>query len=135
MLRAFNLGPWSSCVLCGLNLETPEHLFYLSNEAQVVWQHIYSLLGKTIAFSHGFTDGSWLLSANILGFCKVVCAAIAWYIWKARCDIIFRSVSPNFHVVSIRAFNFAKDYFCASSTLVGKKLLLNNFPSISGFFL
>lgn len=76
-----------------------------------------------------------MISHNFSAFSKSVFAVVAWHIWKARCDSIFRATSINIRLISIRAFQFAKSNFHIGYNMIGKKLLLNNFTSTDGLFL
>lgn len=53
-------------------------------------------LGLCLAFLDGFNSGVWLTSYNYPIFTTSITAATAWFIWKARCDAIFRNISINY---------------------------------------
>lgn len=104
-LQALNLGPNNLCALCGLALESAEHLLFLCSKAQLTWHHVGCMLPSHINITDNFTTRNWVLSSSTLAFSKAVFAAISWYIWKARCDIIF----------SWRQFKYQPDLFLGLS--------------------
>lgn len=48
---------------------------------------------------------------------------------------MFKQAAPNFSVIAAKAFAHAKNYSNATTPLVGRKLLLNNFSNADGPFL
>ncbi|XP_039139601.1 uncharacterized protein LOC120276925 isoform X1 [Dioscorea cayenensis subsp. rotundata] len=60
---------------------------------------------------------------------------VIWYLWKARCDAIFKNLTPNFSCIAARAIAHVKDFLQEHSPQLGRRLLLNNFPHSNGLFL
>ncbi|KAH7652777.1 hypothetical protein IHE45_19G039200 [Dioscorea alata] len=92
---------------CNLEAETSEHLFNTCSKAQIFWNLVGNSLGKQICFSEGFSSGNWLCPSNpdFNKFDQSVIAVASWFIWKARCNLIFRNESPDFHAIPVRAIN------------------------------
>lgn len=67
--------------------------------------------------------------------CKSVIAATAWFIWKNRCDKIFRDSAVPCQVIASRAYVHVLEFSCATADQFGKRLLLNNFSSADGPYL
>lgn len=88
-----------------------------------------------IRFPSGFVSGNWLtdgyLPMNIIS----IIAAIAWFLWKAQCDAIFRNVPPNFPVMVSIAIAHVQEHINANRDLLGRRLILNNFSSADGLLL
>lgn len=123
------------CRLCGLELETTEHLFLTCCKAQAIWHHTAYLMGSQTLMLSEFASGAWVICQAFSSFAKAVIASVAWHIWKARCDAIFRDSSINVRLISFRAFHFAKNNFTSHSPVFGRKLLLNNFTDSDSLFL
>lgn len=62
-------------------------------------------------------------------------SVVAWFIWKTRCDAIFRNTKPNFFVIVGKTFAHVQDYITSRLDLLGQRLILNNFNSFDGHFL
>lgn len=89
-LQSINLGLRNICSICGLDNESAGHLLAFCPKAQLVWHTVDSKIGFNLTFPNGFTEGSWLSGCNSNLFTKSIIAATAWFIWKNRCDVIFR---------------------------------------------
>ncbi|KAJ0978384.1 hypothetical protein J5N97_013858 [Dioscorea zingiberensis] len=55
-------------------------------------------------------------------------AAVTWYIWKARCDTIFKQRRPDFRWIADKAMEHVKDFYSATAERVGKSFYLLNRP-------
>lgn len=73
----------------------------------------------------------WLLNIYIIS----IITATTWFIWKSRCDAIFRNLSPNFSAIICRALAHVQDHSIGGKDLLGQRLFLNNFSSTDGQFL
>lgn len=134
-LYSINLGPRNFCPFFGLHFDSIEHLFLTCYKTQGVWSHAESLFGKRFNFSGGFIAGNWLANFGGNTFVKSMIAAVAWHLWKARCDLIFRNIQPNFEVVTLKAYCFAKCHSRPHTMYSGQRFLLNNFTATNGLFL
>ncbi|XP_039141230.1 uncharacterized protein LOC120278516 [Dioscorea cayenensis subsp. rotundata] len=134
-LHSINIGP--SCFLCSRNhdYESICHLFNNCHFAQSVWELLGTKIGSEFSFGDGFESGSWLVDATYSHFAKSVIASSAWFIWKNRCDKIFRSASVSYQSVVCRALAHAGDFSRAQADQLGKRLILNNFTHSDGSFL
>lgn len=94
-------------------------------------------MGKRVSFHDGFTTGNWITSDHnsLSNFAKAVVATTAWYIWKARCNAIFKNEEPNFINISRKAYALAQEYFVAAKHYHSKSLILSNFLSADAPFL
>ncbi|XP_039128871.1 uncharacterized protein LOC120265002 [Dioscorea cayenensis subsp. rotundata] len=133
-LYSIHLGPRNFCSFCGLDYESIEHLFFNCCKTQRIWYSVYALIGKHIDLPGGFSAGNWL-TFHSSAFNKFVIVAVAWHIWKARCDWVFRRINPNFGLIACKAICFANDFFQPTALNWGTKLLLNNFTNSDGLFL
>lgn len=102
-LFLLNMGPNSPCVFCGLSPETIDHLFCLCSKVSVIWSQLSNKAGVHISFPHGFYSGAWITDSNYSLYIISAISATAWFIWKSRCDAIFRNVNPNFPVIVLKA--------------------------------
>lgn len=136
-LYSLNLGPQSSCVFCGLKMESTEHLFKFCPKIQVVWIYLGRILNKNIQFLDEFSADSQLTyfqSSSSL-FLKSIIASRAWYNSKARCSCIFKSQAFEPSIISSKAIAHVMEFTSPLSCYHGKCLLLNNFVSSDGSFL
>lgn len=100
-LYALNLRPQDLCIFCGLNFESAEHILNLCLKVQAIWNMISNLVGKTISFPNGFISGVWSETDHCVypNFVKSVVVGSAWYIWKTRCNVIFRHEELDFNSI------------------------------------
>lgn len=128
-LHAIKLGPRNLCILCGLTFESAKHLLAECPNAQLV----YNLLGKKASncfiFCNGLISSSWLTSSLYSLYYKYVIATAIWFIWKARCDIIFWQISLNPAIIVCKSLAHAMEFSFANSPQLGRRLLLNNFSN------
>lgn len=91
---SLNIGPSSLCIFCGLSEETAEHLFHNCHHASRIWREVSSLINVRIDFIDGVTSGAWIENDRHpeSKFVAYVCAAVIWWIWKARCSCNLRNV-------------------------------------------
>lgn len=96
-----------------------------------------NIVGKCLSFLQGFTSSNWLHSYQFRNslFLKGVSATTAWFIWKARCNHIFKNESPDFDTIAYKVVPHAEEFSSTSSLQAGKCLLLSNFSSSKGLFL
>ncbi|XP_039130816.1 uncharacterized protein LOC120267185 [Dioscorea cayenensis subsp. rotundata] len=134
-LYSINLSPRNFCAMCNLMHESIEHLLYSCNLAQAVWGHVCTKLNIPNPFSGGFCFGEWLICDLLSPFAKAVIASATWFLWKNRCDKIFRSFSVSSLVIVSRAFSHARDFSFAHADKFGSRLILNNFSFRDGLFL
>lgn len=66
---------------------------------------------------------------------KSLIVVTTYFLWKARCDAIFRNISRNFEIIAHRVLSYTQNIKCAKIKLSGSKLILNNFTNDDGFFL
>lgn len=62
-------------------------------------------------------------------------AIAMWFIRKARCDAIFRSVSLNWSIIACKAYAHALEFSQTAGDQFGKCLILNNFSNADSSFL
>lgn len=93
-LYSLNIGQPSLCVFCGMILENNEHLFYDCSHARYIniWQLVGVLTMLKVDFVNGITSGSWLEGYRNYDqlFVASICASSIWWIWKTRCNKIFK---------------------------------------------
>lgn len=87
----------------------------------------------SLSFPDGL--GSWVWLFEHSKYITSIISASAWYIWKAYCEAIFRKIPRNTNLIACRAVAHVKDFSQANSNLLGKRMLLNNFPSSTGLYL
>ncbi|XP_039115766.1 uncharacterized protein LOC120251270 [Dioscorea cayenensis subsp. rotundata] len=129
------LRPNSSCPLCTLFPETIDHLFSSCSKAQLIWSYLSLRLGMSIHFPNGFAFGSWLTDGFYSNHTVSVIAATAWFLWKSRCDIIFRNANLNPPTLVCKAISHVQDHFECRKNLLGSRLILNNFTLDDELFL
>ncbi|XP_039125466.1 uncharacterized protein LOC120261592 [Dioscorea cayenensis subsp. rotundata] len=134
-LYSINMGPRNLCAMCNLMHESIEHLLFSCNLAQNVWSHVCTKLSISNPLADGFCSGGWLLCDLISPFAKAVIASASWFLWKNRCDKIFRGYSVSSLVIVARAFSHAKEFSFAHADKLGSRLILNNFSFRDGLFL
>lgn len=104
-LYKLNLGPQTLCCFCNLNPESVEHLFLTCSKTQEIWNLISNAIRKPIHIPNGISSGNWLnqeFSGNDI-FTQSVIATTVWFIWKARCKLIFSNAPLNNVLVSSQA--------------------------------
>lgn len=96
-LYSLNLGLYNLCAMCCLDRENIEHLFNLCPKAQAAWNNVSNILGKNVPILGGISSGSWLnyYQENSSIFMKSIITVGSWFIWKSRCNLIFREEEPN----------------------------------------
>lgn len=128
-LYHLNLGPQTMCSFCNLLPESAEHLFLNCHKSQQIWNLTCSIIGKHINLSQGISSGYWLdqeLSGND-SYIQSVIAATIWFIWKARCNRIFKMEELDCQLVSIRATGHVREYSYASSLHLRNNFIMHNF--------
>ncbi|XP_039131954.1 uncharacterized protein LOC120268733 [Dioscorea cayenensis subsp. rotundata] len=130
-----NLGPDTPCALCGLHRETIEHLFVSCPKIQPVWNYLSTRTNRNISFPDNFSTGSWITGYNHSLFVVSLIVACAWFHWKNRCDVIFRNAQLNSINIVCKAWAHANDCNLSTHSLLGRKLISNNFSWASGHFL
>ncbi|XP_039135378.1 uncharacterized protein LOC120272581 [Dioscorea cayenensis subsp. rotundata] len=108
-LFQLNIGPRTTCPLCGLTDETTEHLIWNYSKISQCWHEVFARIGWNQNDILTLSSGSWLLK-NIHGRdldlrAKALIAAIAWLIWKSRCKLIFNNQPINFSSIVPNAWN------------------------------
>ncbi|KAH7664993.1 Non-specific serine/threonine protein kinase protein [Dioscorea alata] len=134
-IYSLHLGPDSPCSLCGLARETIDHLFGQCPKSLLVWEHLSIYVNFNIYFPDGFSSGTWLSCSNYSPFTLAVIVAGAWFIWKARCDVIFNNISMNCMLIANRSVAHVNDNFLSNCCLLGRRLILNNFTSADDHYL
>lgn len=132
-LYKLNLGPQALCCLCNLQAESVEHLFHTCVRAQEIWNLISLALRKPILFPNGISSGNWLhqdFSGND-SFSQSVIAAAIWFLWKARCKMIFSNIQLNVESVTAQAYGHAREYLNSSYVYIGKNFISNIFPLLT----
>lgn len=128
-LYRLRLGPQALCDFCKLEVETAEHLLYTCTKSQIIWNLISSEIRKPINLLNGITSGDWLVP-NLIGndhFTHYVIASTAWFIWKTRCNRLFRNEPLNCHKTSRLAIRHIREYLCTFSLNMGENFILNSF--------
>lgn len=134
-LNSINLGPRSLCSMCSLDLESIEHLFIDCCKAQLVWNLASQALGRNLSFPDNISSGAWITDYNLSLHSVSFIAAILWFIWKSRCEAIFKSSSPNFTNIVRKAEAHVKAFWQENASGVGRRLILNNFSNLDECFL
>ncbi|KAH7657245.1 hypothetical protein IHE45_17G008900 [Dioscorea alata] len=123
------------CNFCNLYPESAEHLLFTCSKSQLVWNIISANTGIRLHFSDGFVSGNWISNDRYSMKIKVTIALVAWFLWKARCDAIFRNSMPNFSAIAHKSLSFANTNLCAFRNPLCRKLILSNYTSSDGLFL
>lgn len=134
-LYKMNLGPDNPCTFCSLSQETINHLFCHCYKITQIWSQLSNNISKHISFPNGLTAGNWVTDCGYSIYIISVITATTWFIWKSRCDAIFRNLSPNFSAIICRALAHVQDHSIGGKDLLGQRLFLNNFSSTDGQFL
>lgn len=103
--------------------------------AKSVWHSVSSQVGNCINFSDGFGTNNWLINNNYSLYISSIIAATSWFLWKARCEKIFKNINMHSHSIVCRALAYVKEYYMVPVKQFGKCLLLNNFFSADDPFL
>lgn len=133
-LYHLRLGLDNPCTFCGLHKDNTEHLFNLCPKTQSIWRNLGIKLATSLPFTDGFSSGSWLLNSSYSKYIVSVIFAGAWFIWKSRCDAIFKGSQPNYNAIMCKAIAHANEFTMHSSNL-GRKMILNNFSNAAGNFM
>jgi len=91
--HSLNMGSQTPCIFLFMEYETAEHLINSYFKSQIVWSLVNDLVSKNIPFPNGFLSGMWI-DSNQSGnsvFDNFVIVATSLFIWKARCDYIFKT--------------------------------------------
>jgi hypothetical protein len=93
--RIIVAGEDSRCVLCGVEIETADHLFLYCNVAKQVWFEIFTWLKVSFGLPHSlFAIFNCLLCAGNPRANKgrlMICCAVVWSIWKFRNSVLFEN--------------------------------------------
>jgi hypothetical protein len=93
--RIIVAGEDSRCVLCGVEIETADHLFLYCNVAKQVWFEIFTWLKVSFGLPHSlFSIFNCLLCAGNPRANKgrlMICCAVVWSIWKFRNSVLFEN--------------------------------------------
>ncbi|XP_039135720.1 uncharacterized protein LOC120273142 [Dioscorea cayenensis subsp. rotundata] len=112
-----NIGPVSLCHFCNIHPENSTHLFWECRNSVSCWLITLNWLGLDHSFLTQLKQGSWLtcnLHCNIkCDFAKAFLASVAYHIWSARCNFLFRQISANFNLIPSKAWSATHDYFTA----------------------
>ena len=70
------------------------------------------MLGNSVNFPDCFLLGKWLEfgsndKSKILAY---VISASIWLLWKARCNLIFPNLQPDFNWIAVRAIDHIVEY-------------------------
>ena len=86
LLYHLNIGPRTSCTLCGLEEETTSHLLWNCSKAVLLWYNLFTFLGFDTANICHLSSGHWLLHKNNSwagdSMVKALIATVSWLIWK-----------------------------------------------------
>lgn len=128
-LFRLNLGLQASCVFCSLEFEMVEHLMFSCSKTQIILTNIEAETGKNLHFLNGFTSGNWFSPSTTRFdlFTQSLIAATAWFIWKTRCNIVFRNEILDCNLIVRRALAHVREFFYSSSIQPGRNLILTNF--------
>ncbi|XP_039134322.1 uncharacterized protein LOC120271710 [Dioscorea cayenensis subsp. rotundata] len=104
-----NIGPASLCHFCNIHPENSTHLFWECRNS-----------------------GTWItcnLHCNTsCDFAKAFLASVAYHIWTARCNFIFRQISANFNLIPSKVWTATHDYFSAHD-LIHKHISILSRPA------
>lgn len=129
-LYRLNLGPLDNCVFCGLVPETSDHLFRTCRKSLEIWRLVEHLTNRSLDISDHFELGIWLdfsLSSHSWTTASLI-AATLWYIWKARCDSIFRNIILDPSQVARTAAAHSQDFKLNRADYNLIKYLVHNGP-------
>lgn len=109
--------------------ETAEHLFLNCQKTQQIRNFTCSVIRKPINLCQGISLSIWLdhVSSGNDNYIQSVIEANVWFIWKARCNIIFKSEELDCQKVSLKATGHVREYFCASSICLRNNFIMNNY--------
>lgn len=118
-LYHLNIGPQVMCPFCSLFEETATHLIWNCPKVSLQWHLFLSNLGLNLAISNSLQNGSWLTSSFKARatdpWVKATISTLACYIWKERCNLIFKSKSPNFNILLQRSLRTCSEFLKASN--------------------
>ncbi|XP_039120733.1 uncharacterized protein LOC120257304 [Dioscorea cayenensis subsp. rotundata] len=136
-LYRLRLGPQTNCVLCSLVCEDAEHLLNLCPKSQLIWDYVKNMIGKTFNFRNGFSSRSWLSpsESGLDLYTHSVIAVIARYIWKARCNKIFKNENLDCRSLASKAVAHTREYYYSSNSQQGRNLILHNFTALDSPFM
>lgn len=134
-LFQMRMGPNNPCILCGFSSETIDHLFCHCLKANQVWTYLNLKVNIHIHFPNGFASSSWLTDGNYSTHIASLIATNAWFLWKSRCNVIFRNANVNIPTAVCRALAHVQEHTSCSKGLLGQKLILNNFSGADELFL
>lgn len=109
LLHALTLTPSTLCLICGLYNETLEHLLLECPRVQNVWLNTELALHASLGLDDSIRNGNQFHKDNSKFFASIIATTI-WLIWKACCDLIFKSVQPNFTKIVTCVVHHAQEY-------------------------
>lgn len=135
-LHKLNIGPDRECVFCGLERDTDEHFVWGCHKTRDCWNVVGCFAGLDLREIASFTDGEWLTmnwNTRYGNKCfKAVLASYAWLLWKARCNVVFKSSIPNFRQIGHQANDLVRSLDHDLRLSAGK---LSFFPFNSALYL
>ena len=78
-------------------LESLDHLFYDCSHAKCILKMVEDLVEIKVEFGNGISSGSLLEGCKNYNriFVVSIYAATIWWIWKGRCNLIFKDTPLN----------------------------------------
>lgn len=118
-------------MFCSLEIENVEHLMHLCPKTQIIWAHVMHMIGKNFNFEGGFSSGNWICSSmdGKSLFIQSIIVGTAWYIWKSRCNMVFRNDKLDCWLLPSKSVAYVREYFYTSASQPGRNLILNNFTA------
>ncbi|OVA15951.1 Reverse transcriptase zinc-binding domain [Macleaya cordata] len=115
----------AECPLCHMHTETVDHLFVRCSFTQALW--FASPLGLILDKEDSCSTllSSWLSTPD--GYTAFhMAACLMWSLWKARNNLVFNNVQPNFQIILKYAASIFNDFSDQSSSLVDHSTELPN---------
>ena len=115
----------------GLINETAEHTFNHCGKAQGIWGKVGDLTDRRLFSPDSISSGNWLdyRYSGVPKHMASVTAAVVWFVWKARCDLIFKNRQPNYSWIARMAIAHIQEFSTASTGHLGKNFFLLNKPA------
>lgn len=134
-LNSINLAPTITYILCNINLESLEHLFFQCSKSQVVWNLLRAYSGLNFFVLDNICSRAWISAYNFSMYSIALIANTIWILWKARYDAIFKNVSLNYTIIMNIVVSHVKEYMQGGARLDGKHLIMSNYNQAEGPYL
>lgn len=130
-LYLLNLGPPDPCVVCGLVLETSDHLFRHCHISARIWRTVEFLANIKTNLVCLIASGEWL-NFHAHGnskFLPSIIETILWQIWISRCNRVFWYEIPEIFKIANLVVLHVKEFSICYVNHKMQNYLMQNRPN------